>query len=96
MMTPWTPERALKKKKAELALKKAQEDPYDKDYSGENKPDNSWFYTCARAVAADLLDRSRIKHEFDAIDPETRSEIVEALGNIIAHCHWHAREWDDV
>lgn len=37
----------------------------------------------ARAVIADLKDRRGIKHGFDGVDEEVRSEIIQSLAAII-------------
>jgi len=63
--------------------------PYDApdkwwDGTGENPPaPDDWAHAAARGVAADLQGRGGIKHGFDNIDEDIRTEIISSLAAII-------------
>lgn len=63
--------------------------PYDggaefwEDRDPTPRPAIDWAHRAARGVLADLLDRGGIKHELEAVDYETRAEIVDSVADII-------------
>ena len=74
------------------ALQFGNEYPYDAPdrwlaYEGETTlpapHSKDWAHRAARGIIADLKDRRGIKHGFENVDEETRSEIVSSLAAII-------------
>lgn len=58
---------------------------YDCRDDGTLPPARDWAHIAARAVLADLNDRSGIKFAFDNIDEAVRVEIVETLAETIRY-----------
>ena len=83
---------------ATFALKQGACFPYDAPDSWWREPNSiinpppptDWAHAAARGVLADLTDRRDIKHGFDGIDEEVRSELVKSLSEIIREAHKQA------
>lgn len=66
------------------ALDRGERFPYEHLLDpGNNAPAKDWAHKAARGVLADLTDRRGVKHALEAVDSETRKEIVDQLALII-------------
>ena len=76
---------------AEHRLNHGNKYPYDggadfwEDRTPTPRPAKDWAHEAARGVLSDLLDRRGIKWAFEdeAIDHETRADIVDSIAEII-------------
>lgn len=73
---------------ARRELAQGNEYPYDAPrawWSSKQPPPppTDWAHAAARGVVHDLCDRQGIKHSFDAVDEDTRVDLVDALAAII-------------
>ena len=62
---------------AKRALEVGQEFPYGDTAGGD------WAKKAANGILYDLCDRRGIKHAFNDVDEDIRSEIIDALAEII-------------
>jgi hypothetical protein len=75
---------------AAFNLRHGNKYPYDApdawwEQSGDSEPPASidWAQRAARGVVADLKGRGGIKHGFEQIDEEIRTEIIASIAQII-------------
>lgn len=70
---------------AQLTYELGQKYRYDHAYPVSD--DDDWAVKTARAICADLSDRSGIKHEMGRVDDEVRSDIISMLADVIRFGH---------